>query len=436
MKVFLKQNAQFLLLVFSWIVAGHILKELADGLVILTFLLLKNKIRYAELVIAFCFLLFLGDNRHHEYDFARDTKDIVLILLSIFVLFDKKHFPQQSRLFYPFIAFLVLSLVMCYRHPTPFLSFQKTISYILLFTVIPNYFIKLLNENGARFFHTFFMFFGLVLFIGLTMIIWNNHDVFLAGRFNGLLGNPNGIGSYCTVFSILLAAALFHYPNFLSRSELYFVIAVVALSVIFSSSRNAIFSIMIFLFFRRFYKISSLIGFVIVIVSALLFQIVSQYLPTIISSLGLGSYFRVEHLDDGSGRLLAWKFGWDEIQSNFLFGRGFAYEEYYFFINKEMLSDLGHQGGIHNTYLSTWLNTGLVGLLFFIFGLTRSFFKAASNSYLALPALFAILFSIMFESWFVGSLNPFTILALFAITTLQHKKIDRAEKEKSPIPLL
>lgn len=435
MKVFLKKNAQFILLLFSWVIAGHIVTELADVIVILTFLLLKNKNNYVELVIAFCLLLFLADNRHHQYDFARDTKDIVLILISAFVLFDKKQFPQRSNLFYPFTAFLILSLVMCYRHPTPFLSFQKTISYILLFTIIPNYFVKLLNEKAEYFFRTFFIFFSLVLFIGLTMIIWDNHEVFLEGRYNGLLGNPNGIGSYCTVFSILLAAALFHYPNLFSKSELLLIIIVIALSVLLSSSRNAIFSILIFLFFKRFYKISYLVGFVIVIISALLFQIVSQNLPQIIASLGLGSYFRVQHLDDGSGRLIAWSFGWQEIQNNFLFGRGFAYEEYFFFLNKETLSQEGHQGGIHNTYLSTWMNTGLTGLILFLVALLRSFFKAAANCYLALPALFAILFSIMFESWFVGSLNPFTIIALLIITTLQFKKTDGAAKEENTVPL-
>lgn len=436
MKEFFNRNAQFILLMFSWYVAGFILTELAYVVVVLSFMLLKQKNRYEEIVIAFCLLLFMADNRHHIFTFAKDIKDVVLILLSLFVLFDKKQFPQKSHLFYPFTAFLALSLVMCYRHPTPFVSFQKTISYILLFSVVPNYFVKVLNENAAYFFRTFIIFFTMMLFIGLTMIVWKYNDVYYLGRYNGLLGNPNGAGSYCTVFSILVAVALFYFPNLFSKSELWFIIIVIGLTVILSSSRNAIFSILIFLFFLRFYKISPLVGFVIIIISALLFQILSQELPDIISALGLQKYFRLQHLNDGSGRLIAWNFGWQEIQHNFLFGRGFAYEEYFFFQNKEMLSDEGHQGGIHNTYLSIWMNTGLAGLILFLIGLLRSFIKAASNSYLAMPALFAILFSITFESWFVGSLNPFTIIALFIITSLQMKKTDVVPAEKNIVPVL
>ena len=435
MKVFLKQNAHFILLLFSWVIAGFILTALADVIVVCTFLLLKSKNRYLELIIAFCLLLIFADNRHHHYDFARDVKEVVLVLLTLFTLFDTKQFPQRSNLFYPFTAFLVLSLIMTYRHPTPFISFQKAVSYILIFTIFPNYFVKLLNENAEKFLRSFFIFFTGVMFIGLTMVVWWNKEVFLVGRYNGMLGNPNGVGSYCTLFSILLAAALFYYPTLFNKSEVLLMICIIALSVLLSSSRNAIFSILIFIFFKRFYKMSHIAGFAIVLISALLFQLVSQHLPDIISSIGLGKYFRVEHLDDGSGRLLAWRFGWDEIQRNFLFGRGFSYEEYYFTLNKELLSSEGHQGGIHNTYLSIWMNTGLAGLILFLAGLLRSFFKAASNCYLALPALFAILFSIMFESWFVGSLNPFTILAVFLLTLLQFKKPHDSEKEKDLIPL-
>ena len=436
MKLFLKQNAQFIFLILTWIIAGFISDELASVIVLLSLMLLKSKNRYSELIIAFCLILFLADNRHHHFDFAREIKDIALVLVSAFVLFDKKQFPQKSRLFYPFTAFLLLSFIMCYRHPTPFLSLQKTISYLLMFAVVPNYFVKILNENAEAFFRNFILFFATLLFIGLTMIIWKNDEVYYNGRFNGLLGNPNGAGTYCVVFSILIASVLFHFPNLLSKTELFYIGLCIVITLILCSSRNAIFSILIFLFFKRFYKISSIIGFVIVIISVLLFQILSQYLPQIISSLGLGSYLRIKHLDDGSGRLIAWSFGWREIQNNFLFGRGFAYEEYFFDINKEALSEEGHQGGIHNAFLAVWMNTGLAGLILFLVAWFRIFFKAAANSYLAIPTLFTLLFANMFESWINASLSPYTIIALLIITTLQYKKTDGAASQENTVPVL
>ena len=52
---------------------------------------------------------------------------------------------------------------------------------------------------------------------------------------------------------------------------------------------------------------------------------------------------------------------------------------------------------------------------------------------MALPTMFAILFSCMFEAWFQGSLNPFTIIAILNITLLQH--VDTTQ-EKDTIPVL
>lgn len=436
MKEFIKQNAQFLFLMLIWIIAGRILTELAVGVVVATFLLLKYKNRYIEIIIAFCFLLLLSDNRHHEYAFAKQSKDIVLIILSAVALFDAKNFKIKNTFFYPFTAFLLMGFIMCYRHPDAFLSFQKVFSYTLMFTVIPNYFTRLFFTEAEKFLRSFFFFFTLVLFLGLSMVIWNPTDVYLVGRYNGMLGNPNGVGTYCTVLSLFLGAALFHFPRLFTRNELITIITMITLSVLLAGSRNAIFSILIYLFFRRFYRISYYYGFVIVIVAALLFQIGSQYLPEIIVNLGLGEYFRVEHLDDGSGRLIAWNYAWQEIKTNFLFGRGFSYDEYFFYLHRDELSPLGHQGGVHNTYLSIWMNVGITGLVFFLFGLLRAIFKASANCYLALPALFSILFSISFESWLMGSLNPFTIVAILTITLMQMKIDHHEQEEKNSISVL
>jgi hypothetical protein len=268
MKDFIKQNAQFLILMLTWLVSGFILKELAIGVVIFTMALLKYKNRYEEIIIAFCFLLLLSDNRHHEYSFAKSSKDIVLVLLSVFAIFDRKQFRIQNQYFYPFIPFLVLAFIMIYRHPDTFISFQKTLSYTLMIVIMPNYFIKIFNESAEHFLRMFFQFFAIALFLGISMIVWNPADAYLVGRFNGLLGNPNGVGTFCTVFSLFLGTALFHFPRLFTRNELITIISAIAISVLMASSRNAIFSILLFLFFRKFYKISYYYGFVLVILSA------------------------------------------------------------------------------------------------------------------------------------------------------------------------
>jgi O-antigen ligase len=214
-----------------------------------------------------------------------------------------------------------------------------------------------------------------------------------------------------------------------TRSEVYFIAAIILTSVLLSSSRNCLGSILVFLFFIRFYKISYYYGFIIVIISAIIFQFINENLISIINSLGLGEYMRVEHLDDGSGRIVAWAFAWAEIQRNFFIGQGFGYDKQYFAAHREFLMSLGHQGGVHNSYLTVWLNTGLIGLILFLVAYIRMFIKAASINYLAIPTMFAIMFSISFESWASSSLSPFTVIFLLIITLLQYDKNENPAEE-------
>jgi O-antigen ligase len=432
---FVKENSQFYMLILIWVIAGIIAPELAMVVIPLTLMLLKNKGRYAEIIVAFAILLYFSDNRKHEFAFAGKTKDIALVLVSAFVMFDSKQFFSKSKFWYPFAAFFAVASISMFRNPLPMLAFQKTLSFALMFIYIPNYFTREIAIDRGERMLKLWIWSGTLLYVvalGLSRILPENYT-YLVGRYNGLLGNPNGIGSFSTVFFIMIMLTLQKHPKMFTKPQLVLIFGSLILSVLMSGSRNCIFSILIFLFFSRFYKISYWVGFVIVIVVAILFQIINENLPAIINAFGLGDYFRVDHLEDGSGRLIAWTFGWQEIQNNFMLGRGFSYEETLFEENKYWLNDLGHLGGVHNTFLALWLNTGIIGLIVYLVGFFKNFFKAASVNYMALPTMFAILFSCMFEAWFQGSLNPFTIIAILNITLLQH--VDTTQ-EKDTIPVL
>ena len=112
-------------------------------------------------------------------------------------------------------------------------------------------------------------------------------------------------------------------------------------------------------------------------------------------------------------------FALNELNKNlylFLCGSGFSYDEMLFYGNRHALSALGHQGGVHNTYLALWLNTGIIGLVLWAFGFLRNIFKAVTISYTALPLLYTVLFSAFFEAWLMGSLNPYHITMLLILT--------------------
>jgi hypothetical protein len=186
-----------------------------------------------------------------------------------------------------------------------------------------------------------------------------------------------------------------------------------------TSSRNAVFAVLMYYLCQRFFSRSTFLGFILFLVMLLLAEIVSNNLTAIISSLGLADYFRINTLQDGSGRYIAWAFAWKQIQENFFIGKGFAYNEYYMRQYYDLLSKLGHQGGIHNSFLTFWMDQGLIGLLIYLRSYILMFISAAKRNKYAFPIMFAISFTAIFESWLVGSLSAyaFLVLVIFSIIT-------------------
>ncbi|MFM7016569.1 MAG: O-antigen ligase family protein [Bacteroidota bacterium] len=432
---FLRENNQFYIVILLWVIGGIIAPEIAMVLIPIGLILFKRKEMYAEMIVSFAMLLFFSDNRQPEFAFAGETKDIALIVMSAFVLLDAKSFKEKSKIWYPFLAFFILAFIVIFRNPYPLLAFQKTLSFFLMLALIPNYVTHELAKDEGKHLFTLWIWSGTLLFLAgfVVSVVMPVDYTFLVGRYNGLLGNPNGIGSFATIFFALIMLTLQKHPKLFTLPQLILIFGALALSVLLSESRNSIFSILIFLFFARFYKLSPMLGFVILIITGLLYEIITENLPLIVNALGLGSYLRVEHLEDGSGRLIAWQFGWEKIQDNFLLGKGFSYEETLFDVNQKWLQSQGTLGGVHNTYLALWLNTGLIGLILYLVGLLSNFLKSVTYNYLSLPTLFAFLFSCTFEAWFQGSLNPFTIMALACISLLHFRNV---EKEENTVPVL
>lgn len=434
MKDFINRNNHFFLILLSWVVIGRFVPQAMLGIVPLTLLLFKQKNRYAEMLMGFLFILTLSDSRQSEVDFAKDVKDIYLLMLTIFLFFDRKNFKKSNTFFYPYIPFFVLAIILLTRSPEFDVSWKKTLSYILLYITIPAYINKLLDDNPRQFLKDLVPFINILLFIGFLLIPISFDVVFLGGRYSGILGNPNGVGVYCMIYFLIFYTITIKYPDLFDRKEQGTTYALAVGSILLAVSRNSMFSILLFMFFTRFYKISSWAGFTLVIIAAMSYQLLMTNLPDILGALGLSEFLRADHIADGSGRIVAWRFAWEHIQSQYLFGRGFQYDEYLFGSNYRYLSALGHQGGVHSTYLALWLNVGLTGLILYFVALFTRIYKATTKTYLALPVLYATLFSITFEAWLMGSLNPHHSMFLLLLNILYHDP--QPAKEKGLIPQL
>ncbi|MEO5570498.1 MAG: O-antigen ligase family protein [Bacteroidia bacterium] len=438
---YIKEHKQFLYLLIIWCVVGMFGGPAFLGVIPLCIILLKRKKMYVELICGLFFVAVLSDSWSDSMAWTKNIKDVYLVMLSLFVFFDPKEFPYKNTIFLPFIPFLVVAVALIARSPDIIPTAERTLSYILVVVVLPAYYTKMLTEEPDRFIKGLvYTGVGLLLY-GLIFIPIDFHMTYLAGRYRGVMGNPNGLGIFCTVFFAFFTIATNKYKTIFSKKEIRFIYITILVTVALTGSRDAILSITIFYSFSRFFKMSYWLGFILIIIIALVYQIIVANITDILTAAGLKEFMRADNLKEGAGRIVAWRFAWVQIQHNFFFGKGFGYESWIFFQNQPMLNAMGHMGNSHNSYLAQWLNTGLVGLIFFLFALIYRSVKASARSVYALPLMYSVMFSATFEAWFIGSLNPHTpmLILMWTMMMVDAKAVTPEKKpafDKYKIPTL
>lgn len=423
----LKENTQIYIIFLFWLVIGMYGGPVIYAVIPGVMILMWRKGFFEELFWGFFFILFLSDSLEDKLFFAKNAKNIYIVFLALFFFSDLKNFQSANKLyklFLPFFIFSFITVLLSVNEKFFFTSLEKTLSYFLVFLIVPNITWNLYIEKGPAFFRNFILFISITLISGILFKYVSYDLTHIKGdRYRGLLGNPNGMGIYCTLFFILFFIVNDFFPNLFSKSERILIYVVILYSMILCGSRNAFVALLIFIIYQRFFRISSLLGTIVFLFTILAVELISANFDAIIISLGLGKFFRIRTLSDGSGRYIAWEFAWKQIQKNFFIGKGFGYNEYYMRQYYGLLGKLGHQGGIHNSFLTFWMDQGLIGLLIYLRSFILTFIKASRNTKFALPAMFAISFSALFESWLVGSLSVFAFLALMIFTIITSEEI-------------
>ncbi|HYG52318.1 MAG TPA: O-antigen ligase family protein, partial [Flavobacteriales bacterium] len=408
-----------------WVAAGFIAGPIAMGIVGIFMLLFGQKEWTEQLIIGFLFMLILSDSLSEPLAFAKSFKNIYIIFLSFYVIARRDIFDYSSTLHKYFLPFLFFAVVGIAFSPQPDIAIQKTLSYFLLLWIVPNYLVTSFQREGVTFLRNMVLFMFTICAAGYLLGFISPETAYSHGaRFRGIFGNPNGMGVFLLMFTIFFHIVRKKFPELFTRHELIIIYLSILFFVFLTGSRNALLSILLFFMFSYFFRISTILGFIIFMVVIVLTEYITANFVSFVGSLGLSEELRVETLKEGSGRLVAWKFAWDEINRSLFIGRGMGYDEYYMRKNATVLLQLGHEGGVHNSYLILWLNTGLLGFISFFIAFFTLFIRASLTSKLAFPAMIAVMFSINFEPWLAASLNPYTIILLCSLTLILHPVFD------------
>lgn len=420
-----RHHLAFIIIALSWVLVAIYGQAMIFAWLPITILFLKAKEQWPELLMGLLLFLVLSDMDKHinEMFIVKSAKNIFIVLLSLLFIVDRNRFVPFSRVFNIFLPFFVYAFFPLIWSKVMFLGFQKTISYGLMFLIIPNYVLYNFRLMGWQFFRNLIRFMAMILVAGYLVTFFADISTDIGGRFRGLFGNPNGMAIYCYLCILLFSVLIAINKQAFTFREKLLLYGIFFYFLIISGSRASLAATMIFILFARFFSYSPFLGFIVLLGIFGIAEVISANLQGIILTLGLEEYFRLKTLEDGSGRYFAWDFAWGHIQKFFVFGGGFANDEALMKYYRLYLERMGHQGGVHNSYLSFWLNVGIVGLVIFLRSFFLLFFKASKLVPMSLAVMFSVLFSIMYESWLVGSLNPYTIVMLIIMTALSEEEI-------------
>jgi len=418
---------------FFWVFVGVFTGPLVYLIIPAHLLILTSKGEWLIVLLGLWLVMTLSDSRQHVFQFAETLKIILMGLVGYLFLASPKT-RYDWDFFKPFIAFFLIASFAWLNSPVALDSIMKMSSYALLLMVIPWLVNKLLTEDRDLFLIHLVMLGTFVLMTGVALKFISPGFVnFIGNRFSGLLGNPNGLGIYGFMFLSMVTIIFTFHPHLFSLKEKIFVYFIILLSLVWASSRGGLFASALFILGWYLFKKNTVTGLIVMSSIFISYQLVLNNFEVIASSLGLQKYFRLETFRSGAGRLVAEEFAWKQINTQYWLGKGFGFSEYFMQLNAGRFLNTEHQGNVHNSYLTIWIDTGLFGLIAFCYGWLNNFFRAARNSPIIWALFFGLILSTSVESWLSASLNPFTIQLVIILSLLSNKEFYQEEEGISDV---
>ena len=407
----------FLLYLSGIIVSGILFSPLAY-LLFIVFILHRFKYsKFDELLIAYYVIIFFSDSRLYMFGFTYSLKILITILMGVLSL--KLNQSKLHSFTRAFSIFTLIALVSILLSPIPLTSTSKTISYCLILFNTPIYINAIKTEDIPVFLKKLIL--TVVVLLTISLIgYFTSPDLFtVAGRFRGFLGNANAMGLFLSTSAPILLYTHNKFRNSFTRTDWILIALVYLICLILCGSRTAIMTFLILLIFYML-RLGWKTGLVITAFFIYSYQYLLTSFVEIFSAPGSELLFRVDTLQEAGGRIHGFNFAWDIIKKDWMIlGKGFEYSNYIFGLSFDELAAENHVGNAHNSYLTAWLEVGLIGAIALLVAWVSQFVKAAQNSPVIYPTMFAIAFSSFFESWLAGSLNPYTILLIVLLSLAQ-----------------
>lgn len=247
-----------------------------------------------------------------------------------------------------------------------------------------------------------------VLFTSAILTFFGRESMYLGVRWCGVFGNPNEI-SHWWLFVFLLGLV----DAARRRKSNWKWLVAGLLLVLVTGTRGALVAMFmgaLGVYLYRANRATRLQGVFLVAIFGVVVLYGGTLVNTFVNALP-ENLSRLDSIQTGGGRFLAWTFAWEEIMLEPWFGQGGGYEERFFYANSDYFSFHNHQGLSHNSWLAFAMNYGIPAAMVLIVGLLASL-RVAQNQFgrIILPAM---LFSLTIEGWLTAPMSASSPMLFF-----------------------
>jgi O-antigen ligase len=378
------------------------------------------------------------------YEFYRLTALILLLGLAWmrFLLSTLSIRLPPKKIFLPIAAIFAWSIISTLHSPAPLtslLAYLRLVTYLAMFLLVYN-----LIKSERDFRHLLYAAI-LALLPNLLAAIYQSHHLGIV-RASGFIHNPNILSMY-SVFAASVSLLLLRKWHPSKGNILFFMITfgISLVALLSSGARASLLSFMMliltYLAFGRHYKIMALVFIVISIGAYYIF----------IHSAILSYFAQAYRLYSGStGRTLLWKSALPMILDNPVWGVGFGtvgnvfqnYVQATHPILGHHLKGVVESGLLHNGFIQKAAETGLVGLVLYLWANFNFFvylkkrIVSASNPFIANACLagFAFMLSRMAYMLVESAVHfgPLTTHAGMMVILTGILKVADSDKSASP----
>src|SRR5690606_33675976 len=141
MKNFLRENRYTVLFLILWLVIGRLAPTLLYVVFPVGVVLLRRVDHWQDILFGFIMCLVLSDSLRGipGMQVVKSAKAAYLLALTLVLFVDQARMQPMARVFSIFLPFFVYAFLPILASEVPITAIEKTLSYALLFLVVPNY---------------------------------------------------------------------------------------------------------------------------------------------------------------------------------------------------------------------------------------------------------------------------------------------------------